>query len=285
MEMKMKKWPLIALVAVWFVVWPLKVIFVDTEGTKFSYCATLETTKVVLSSGIGGNVVEVPFKEGDVIKSGDVVCRIDNTDWLIASKQVDSEFNRVSKLFNCGRGAVTQKDFEIARRQKEEIDRKLGLCGIGSPISGVITPLKEVGEYAHCGEAVASISDVSKVWGYFYVPHDMLAHLKVGDKIKCFIRNDTCDGLHCIRLCGATELEGTIVKIMTEPEFTPKNVQTIEERVRLVYGIKVMIDNQNGLINPGMDVYTCFDKIESGEAVTEGAKHKETVTAEVGHGR
>jgi HlyD family secretion protein len=81
------------------------------------------------------------------------------------------------------------------------------------------------------------------VWAYMYVPQLMLAKLSVGAKIGGVVSDS-----------DNKPITGTIVKINSEAEFTPKNVQTQKERTRLVYGVKLEFENIDRYLKPGMTV-------------------------------
>ncbi|MDE6478007.1 MAG: HlyD family efflux transporter periplasmic adaptor subunit, partial [Alphaproteobacteria bacterium] len=81
------------------------------------------------------------------------------------------------------------------------------------------------------------------IWAYFYVPYDMLHKLRVGQSVTGLLPE-----------APDQTFPGRIIKISEEAEFTPKNVQTREERTRLVYGIKVKFDNPNLTLKSGMTI-------------------------------
>ncbi len=122
-------------------------------------------------------------------------------------------------------------------------------CDIRSPISGtIITKFKEEGEFVAPGVNIVSIANTENIWAYFYVEHNLINKLKIGDILKCYLPE----------LPGKVFL-GRIVKINEEAEFTPKNIQTREERTRLVYGIKVRFNNKDHILKSGMVLETSFE--------------------------
>jgi HlyD family secretion protein len=115
-------------------------------------------------------------------------------------------------------------------------------CALVSPISGVVTQVPvERGELVAAGATVAVVSDLDRVHVMIYVTEVELARVKLGGRADISI-----DGL-----AGRT-FAGTIAYISPEAEFTPKNVQTREDRVKLVFGVKIEIDNRDGLLKPGL---------------------------------
>lgn len=88
---------------------------------------------------------------------------------------------------------------------------------------------------------VFTVGDLSSVYAYFYLPHDEIAPLKVGQ--KTYARLHELDN---------KQFEGVVEFINPEAEFTPKNVQTREERTRLVFAVKIRFANNDGILKPGM---------------------------------
>ncbi|MGM9843465.1 MAG: HlyD family secretion protein [Muribaculaceae bacterium] len=114
---------------------------------------------------------------------------------------------------------------------------------ITSPITGVIlTKYAERGEYATAGRAIFKVGDVKRMKLRAYITADQLNSLKIGQKVTVFADSGTD---------GRTEYEGTVTWISDKAEFTPKTIQTRDERANLVYAVKIDVEN-DGLIKRGM---------------------------------
>ncbi len=208
--------------------------------TDFMYAGTAETTKIMVSTKVSGDILSFPIEEGQTLNKGDLIAKIDDEKYEIASKQIDSDFKRVSALASKGHSSI--EELERIERLKRDNDLQKQWCEVKSPISGVVvTKFKEQGEFANMGTYLISLADPKDVWVYFYVPHDVVHKLKIGAKVDVVLSE-----------MSQKKLEGRIIKINEEAEFTPKNVQTREERTRLVYGVKVKIENKDLLIKSGM---------------------------------
>jgi len=111
-----------------------------------------------------------------------------------------------------------------------------------APISGVILRKNvELGETLSPGTPVFTIGDLENPWVKVYVKENRLGQVKLGQKADVKVdsfKDKTYDG--------------TVTFISSEAEFTPKNVQTEEERVKLVFGVKIKVKNENGELKPGM---------------------------------
>lgn len=111
-----------------------------------------------------------------------------------------------------------------------------------SPVSGIILRRNmEPGEAAGVGAPVVTIGDLKNPWVRVYVKEDKLNTVKIGQ--KAFVSVDSYPG---------KVFEGTVSHIASEAEFTPKNIQTKEERVKLVFAMKVSVKNDGLELKPGM---------------------------------
>jgi HlyD family secretion protein len=111
-----------------------------------------------------------------------------------------------------------------------------------APFAGIILRKNvEPGETIAQGTPVFTLGDLDNPWIKVYVKEDKLGLVKPGQKAK--ITTDTFKG---------KAYEGTVSYISSEAEFTPKTVQTQEERVKLVFGVKVSVKNENWDLKPGM---------------------------------
>ncbi|MCE5250162.1 efflux RND transporter periplasmic adaptor subunit [bacterium] len=122
------------------------------------------------------------------------------------------------------------------------LDYQIEKGTVVTPLDGVIIEkYVEQGELANPGTPICSIADLSSMWLTIYVSEPMLGLIKIGSKAK--LRIDS----HPDRT-----FDGTVTWISEEAEFTPKNVQTKESRVELVYAVKITVDNSAGIFKIGM---------------------------------
>jgi HlyD family secretion protein len=120
---------------------------------------------------------------------------------------------------------------------------------IYAPASGVVTLRNvEPGELVTPGLAIVRMAKLKKVWLRVYVPEPQVGLVKLGQHAK--VVTDTYPG---------KSYEGTVIEIAEKPEFTPKNVQTKQERVKLVFGVKIDIDNAHQELKPGMPADAWID--------------------------
>jgi len=111
-----------------------------------------------------------------------------------------------------------------------------------APINGVVlVKPKEIGEVVSPGSPVITLGNIEKLWLKAYINETDIGKVKLGQKVA--VTTDSFPG---------KKYQGKIYFISSEAEFTPKNLQTKEDRVKLVYRIKVSLDNPNQELKPGM---------------------------------
>ena len=148
---------------------------------------------------------------------------------------------------------VQRKEEELAQR-KAEIDKSRAQVGISesqiddttvySPIDGVVLMKSaEVGEVLAAGTTVVSIGDLDHPWLRAYVNETDLGRVKLGQKVK--LTTDSYPG---------KIYWGKVTYIASDAEFTPKQIQTKEERVKLVYRVKIEVENQSHELKNNMPV-------------------------------
>ncbi|WP_447950927.1 HlyD family secretion protein [Chryseobacterium koreense] len=124
-----------------------------------------------------------------------------------------------------------------------QIDEQLKNNAIESPISGmVLTKYSSAGEFATIGKPIFKIANLDVMTLKTFITGDQLAKIKTGQQLKILI--DSGDG-------KTKELPGTVYWISPKAEFTPKTIQTKNERANLVYAAKIHVKN-DGYLKIGM---------------------------------
>jgi HlyD family secretion protein len=129
-----------------------------------------------------------------------------------------------------------------ARAELKLIKTRIGYARIYAPLNGyILIKSVEAGEFVTAGTPICTIGDLDVVKFITYVPETQLARIKLGNRVNVTV--DTYPRKKYV---------GKIIFISSVAEFTPKNVQTQAERVKLVYKIKVRLKNPNQELKPGM---------------------------------
>jgi HlyD family secretion protein len=138
--------------------------------------------------------------------------------------------------------AARRSDIERARAQIALIDTQLADTIAVSPISGVVlVKAADVGEVLAPGTSVVTIGDIDHPWLRAYIREQDLGRVKLGSKAR--VTTDSFPG---------KIYDGRVSFISSEAEFTPKQIQTAEERVKLVYRIKIDINNPHHELKSNM---------------------------------
>ncbi|CAN5217474.1 HlyD family efflux transporter periplasmic adaptor subunit [soil metagenome] len=138
--------------------------------------------------------------------------------------------------------SITQQT-EPLQVQIQQIDDQLSKCRIINPVNGtVLTKYAEKNEMAVTGKPLYKIADISSLTLRAYITGNQLAAIKLNQKVNVMVDDSKS---------GMKTYEGTITWISDKAEFTPKTILTKEERVNLVYAIKIKVAN-DGLLKLGM---------------------------------
>jgi HlyD family secretion protein len=131
----------------------------------------------------------------------------------------------------------------MAAAQVASAEQLLKDAALMSPTRGVVSEkLAEVGEVVAPRVPVLVITDLDHAWADVFVPEPAIPRIRIGQSATLFTD------------AGGSGLPGTVTFISPKAEFTPRNVQTAEERSKLVYRVRVTVDNAQGILKSGMPV-------------------------------
>lgn len=237
-------------------------------GSLIKVSGVIEGDDVRVSFRVEGQIEELLADEGYLLKEGQIVARL-NTDDLTkqrdearaalikAERQLELDkldYIRAENLFK--EGAISQQERDTAntkagttsaavdkaRATLELTEVRLGWADLASPLNGyVITKSSLQGEVVQVGEPVFTVVDLSNIWVTAYVNEKDLGKVKYNQ--QAFVKIDTYP---------FKKYKGWVSFVSQQTEFTPKYIQTTEERVKYVYRIKVRVDNSSLELKPGM---------------------------------
>lgn len=148
----------------------------------------------------------------------------------VAGRQISAVQSQQSAL----NGELSVMDAQIA-----QVEQNIRRCYLTNHVSGtVLASFAEEGEVTAFGKPLYKIADLSVMELRVYISGSMLSAVKIGQKAKVFID----DGKDALR-----ELAGEVSWVSPTAEFTPKIIQTREERVNLVYAVKLRVKNDGSL--------------------------------------
>ena len=155
-----------------------------------------------------------------------------------------AENNRLEVRRREQEGQSRQAEVDRAKAQVSVLDIQIGDTTASAPVDGVVLNRNvDLGEVINAGVPVMTIGDIRKPWLRAYITEKQLGRVKLGDKVT--VTSDSYPGKTYI---------GRVSFISSEAEFTPKQIQTQEERIKLVYRIKVELENPNQELKLNMPV-------------------------------
>ncbi len=276
-----KQIKLIIIVTVVGIVGMCVILFTRVQKNLFEksvkVSGNIEGDEVRLSFRVAGKIQELLVDEGSVVKAGDIVARLD-TDELTkirdqAKGQLEAmqhqysldkiDYDRAENLLKAGSIPVQKRDFAKTQMDADAANiealkaafdlavTRLGFSDLACPINSfVLVKSALAGEVVQIGAPVFSVVDLNNLWVTAYINERDLGRVKLNQKAE--IKTDTFPN---------KVYKGWVSFISSEAEFTPKFIQTTEERVKLVYRIKVRVDNSSLELKPGMpaDAYILLE--------------------------
>ena len=161
----------------------------------------------------------------------------------VAAASLDAARERLGKLkagsrpeeIDSAAARVAAADAKI-----EQLKQQIADAVVKSPVDGVVTEkLVEPGELITRGTGLVVVTELARPWLTVYVPEPDLGRVRLGQEAE-------------VATDAGQKRNGRVTFVSSQAEFTPKNVQTSEERAKLVYKIKIGLENADGLFKPGM---------------------------------
>lgn len=139
----------------------------------------------------------------------------------------------------------------LVKAQLAEIETQLREMKISAPTNCVLEVLSvKPGDVLAPNQPVATLLLTNHIWVRVFVPEPWLGHIQPSDAVK--VRVDAFPG---------KDFAGAVEQIQRSAEFTPRNVQTVGERVKQVFGVKVKLDNAEGQLRAGMAADVVFPNV------------------------
>lgn len=190
------------------------------------FSGTVEMTEHVLGARAAGRITQVLIDDGSLVKKGQLLATLDRYD------QTKKDYDRVKSLVE--RGGESEQALEYAQLNLEDQQ-------VVSPVDGVVlVKVHEAGEVVASGGAVVVVGDTSSLWIRIFVPEGEINKIYLNKKASLHF-----DGVE-------QSFTGYVSYISSKAEFTPRNVQTSEERVTQTFAVKVTIDNPPSFLRAGV---------------------------------
>jgi HlyD family secretion protein len=173
--------------------------------------------------------------------------QLDQAETALATSR--ARYNAAEAALDKAAGPARPQELQAARAQVREAESAVELARlrvayteVHAPLEGtVVEQLHEVGELLAQGTPVLILADLHTVFLTVYVPQPLLPRIRLGSRLV--VQTDE-------RRAG--QYLGTVTHIAEQAEFTPSTVQTAEERARLVFAVKLRLENESEELKPGM---------------------------------
>ncbi len=247
------------------------------NGKVIKVSGNIEGDDVRISFRVAGQIEELLTDEGKVIKKDDIVARLKKDELSKVQAEAEAalklaeyqykldydDYLRAENLLKAGAisaqkrdSAKTKADTDSANIKQlsaslELANTKLGWTDLASPLDGyVLVKSALAGEVVQAGTPVFTAVNLDDLWVTAYIIETDLGKVKLGQ--KTYVQTDTYKG---------KKYDGWVSFISSQTEFTPKFIQTNEERVKYVYRIKVRVNNSSLDLKPGMpaDAYIVIE--------------------------
>jgi HlyD family secretion protein len=250
---------------------------------------TLEAVEVDVGALITGRVVALRCDEGDDVSAGDVVAVLDAEELTAgvaaaeaaaraandrvaaaaaAYTAADDQFERVARAYPAG---ITKAEYERARAARDgaraelasarslaaqaeaakaQLDARRREVDVLAPISGVVLSRNvEPGEVLGAGMPAVTLANLSVLDLNVFIPEAKVGTVHVGDPVAVAVDSYPNE-----------KFAGKVKAVGSKAEFTPRNVESKEDRVTLVFKITVSVPNAEGRLKPGMPADAAFVK-------------------------
>jgi len=265
----------------------LSIFLSSCDNRKNAVSGTIEMDEVHVGPRMSGRVQKIFAQEGDKLQAGQPIVELDAAELKarrdLAVAQIDSathdaesqvalldflrdEAKRQQELLKrkvvsptdaqkAASSATAQEKIVAAaqtrviqaRAQLADIDAQLAEMQVKAPTDSILEVLLvKVGDVLPANREVATLLLPQHLWVRVYVPEPWLGHVKIGDRVR--VQVDSFPG---------KDFPGMVEQVNRQAEFTPRNVQTVEDRIRQVFGVKIRLPNDDDRLRAGMaaDVY------------------------------
>ncbi|MBA2432352.1 MAG: efflux RND transporter periplasmic adaptor subunit [Chthoniobacterales bacterium] len=252
---------------------------------------TIEVDEVRVAPRFGGRVSKIHVQEGDTLTAGTVIAELEAPELrarrelaiaqmdtaerdveafaaqlkfmradaqrqqeLLKSSAVSSnEAERAMSVANAQEKTLAAAQSRVAqtKAQLEEIAAQLEEMKVVAPSDSVLEILSvRVGDVLPPNREVATLLLPDRLWVRVYIPQPWLGHIRLQEEVR--VRVDSFPD---------EEFRGVIEQIARQAEFTPRNVQTVEDRIRQVFGVKIRLENRDDKLRAGMSADITFPNV------------------------
>jgi HlyD family secretion protein len=267
-------------------------LLADCRRQSNAVSGTIEVDEVHVASRSAGRVEMIFAWEGDVLKPGDPIVQLEASEMKarrdLAAAQINTAQHDVeaqsAQLEFLKADAQRQQDLlkrdtvssseaeratsaakaqekniaaararvEQALAQLADMDAQIQEMKIVAPTNSILEVLNvKVGDVLPANREVATLILPQRLWVRVYVPEPWLGLIKLNDTVR--VQVDSFPG---------RDFAGVVEQINRKAEFTPRNVQTVEDRIKQVFGVKIRLENKEDTLRAGMSADIFFPNVK-----------------------
>lgn len=225
------------------------------EDSTLRGSGAVEATTYQVAAATAGTLVDVAVAEGDTVKKGDIIAKLDPAALTLQVTQANEGVTAAAAALQQAKNddlsdaeiTAAQAKVKQAQAMVSLAKVQLGYATVTAPHAGTVTLVTaNAGENASPGRNLATISDAKDVFVTVYIPETKLGEVSVGQTVKA-----VADG-------SSTRHPGKVTWVSSQAEFTPNNVETADQRAKLVFAVKVSLANATTTLKAGLPVTVTF---------------------------
>ncbi|HEY3406665.1 MAG TPA: efflux RND transporter periplasmic adaptor subunit [Propionicimonas sp.] len=227
-----------------------------TAGAQEQVSGSVEANEYQVAAALSGRITSVLVAEGDKVTKGQELIRLDRSATKLVLDQAKQGVTAAKAALTNAKddNNSTKADVTAARARLKQAEAavklaqvQLGYTIVTAPRDGtVVSVTTNTGQNAGPGKTLLTMIDPTDLFVRVFVPETEIGKVKNGQAATVVTDSST------------TTYQGTVSFIASQSEFTPNNVQTKDQRVKLVYEVRVRISDSTGTLKAGMPVDVTF---------------------------
>jgi len=211
---------------------------------------TIEAQQIAITPQGSGRIISAPSEEGVAVKAGDVLYQLDPSVIKLTIASLNTVIHAASSNYthvkDDSKSSWADKQAAKAQLQQAQLALKMAQLSLSygtihAPAAGILTNIaQQVGENAQPGTTMAMLSQVQSLTVTIYVAENQIGNVKMGQSGTLTTDSTT------------KSYNAKVTYISSQAEFTPASIETKDQRVKLVYQVKLEITNPDAQLKPGM---------------------------------
>ena len=212
----------------------------------------VETTELSVAPAMAGRITSVKAKEGDRVTKGQLLVQLDTAALRLQLDQAKQGVKAAKAAVTNARhdDDATKADIRPAQARQAQAEAgvqlarvQLAYAAVSAPSDGtVVNVVGNAGQNAAPGRTVLTMTDPSDLFVRVFVPEPRIGAVSVGRQVTVTTDSST------------QTFTGTVSFVSDQAEFTPNNIDTAEQRTKLVFAVRIRIDDTSGILKSGMPV-------------------------------